>query len=105
MLVVTLANIYLLVLIAGLIGVYIFPALLLCFALNFSALWYFCRKVRCKIEQDLLKIILQLRTKNAGTNRVKSELDTEAGGSEANETSNDAPAKDLKKGNTNISHS
>ena len=56
MLVVTLANIYLLVLIAGLIGVYIFPALLLCFALNFSALWYFCRKVRCKIEQDLLKI-------------------------------------------------
>ena len=54
MLVVTLASLYLLVLIAGLIGIYIFPALLLCFCLSFGTMKYFCKeyKVKGKVEQD-----------------------------------------------------
>ena len=43
MLVVTVANLILLVLIAGLIGALIFPALLICFALDYAALRRFCK--------------------------------------------------------------
>ena len=53
MLVITLANVVLLVLIAGLIGAFIFPALILCFIFNYRALRPFCRfEVRGKLEPD-----------------------------------------------------
>ena len=53
MLLVTLANVVLLVLIAGLTGAYIFPALVLCFILNYGILRYFCRfEVGGKPEPD-----------------------------------------------------
>ena len=39
----TLANLVFLVLIAGLLGPIIFPALLLCFAVEYLSLWLFCR--------------------------------------------------------------
>ena len=53
MLLVTLANIVLLVLIAGLMGAYIFPALVLCFILNCGILRHFCTlEVRGKLEPD-----------------------------------------------------
>ena len=58
MLIVTLASLYLLVLVAGLIGIYIFPALLCCCGLNYSSLWCLCkalrgeRDVKRKVEQN-----------------------------------------------------
>ena len=53
MLLVTLANVVLLVLIAGLIGAYIFPAFVLCFILNYGILRHFCRfEVGGKLEPD-----------------------------------------------------
>ena len=54
MLVVTLASLYLLVLIAGLIGIYIFPALFLCFWMNYGTMKCICKeyKAKGKVEQD-----------------------------------------------------
>ena len=52
MLVVTLASLYLLVLIAGLIGIYIFPALGLCFWLNYGTMKCLCKEYKTKGKID-----------------------------------------------------
>ena len=66
MLVVTLASLYLLVLIAGLIGIYIFPALLLCFCLSFGMMKCFCKdyKVKGKVEQDPEDVTTERKTQS-----------------------------------------
>ena len=56
MILVTLANLVLLVFTAGLIGPYIFPALLLCAGINYKVLLFFCTAVEesseATVEQD-----------------------------------------------------
>ena len=52
MLVITLAQLLFLTLIAGLLGVLIFPALAFCFLVNFAALTIFCKEINQEISTD-----------------------------------------------------
>ena len=76
MLVVTLASLYLLVLIAGLIGIFIFPALLLCFGLSYGTMHYLCKAPR---EEREVKVGKDPENVGSGTdNNQDRELVSES---------------------------